>query len=199
MDLLISGKSTPVNRARAAMASRLTTAAAHLTIAEEAQAVEDRLAQLARPRDGTDEEPRFDAAAEETFAQIDRELASIEIPYEEWEILYRQRLQVERDLRRASIEAWDRERREAGQQPIGQAEGALAAVDQLVRTGAGAAADLATDVAGEVVADERTGKALGEVAGTGWRVVAGLAAVAASIVRSLDRAGEPRDQRERRR
>ena len=52
MDLLISGKPALVARARAAMASRLTTSAAHLTISAEAQAIEDRLAALARPADG---------------------------------------------------------------------------------------------------------------------------------------------------
>jgi hypothetical protein len=39
MDLLISGKPRDVARARAAMASRLTTSAAHLTVSAEAQAI----------------------------------------------------------------------------------------------------------------------------------------------------------------
>ena len=33
------------------------------------------------------------------FASIDEALAKAPVPYEEWEVLYRQRLQVERDLR----------------------------------------------------------------------------------------------------
>ena len=33
---------------------------------------------------------------------IDERLRSLVVPYEEWEILYRQRLQIERDLRRAT-------------------------------------------------------------------------------------------------
>ena len=48
MDILISGKPDDVTRARAAMASRLTTSAAHLTVTAEAQAIEDRLTALAK-------------------------------------------------------------------------------------------------------------------------------------------------------
>ncbi len=50
MDILISGKPDDVTRARAAMASRLTTSAAHLTVTAEAQAIEDRLTTLAKGR-----------------------------------------------------------------------------------------------------------------------------------------------------
>ena len=104
MDLLISGKPQLVARARAAMASRLTTSAAHLTISAEAQAIEDRLAALARPPTATsDHPPRFDDAAAAEFAAIDEQLSTLDIPYEEWEVLYRQRLQVERDLRAGAM------------------------------------------------------------------------------------------------
>jgi hypothetical protein len=101
MDLLLSGKPELVMRARAATASRLTTAAAHLTVSAEAEAIEDRLTDLAR-RSGV----TFSGEVAEEFAAIDRQLATIRIPYEEWEVLYRQRLQVERDIRaRAIIDA----------------------------------------------------------------------------------------------
>jgi hypothetical protein len=104
MDLLISGRPQLVNRARAAMASRLTTSAAHLTISAEGQAVEDRLTRLARPpADDPSARPRFDDAASTALAAIDDTLATIEVPYEEWEVLYRQRLQVERDLRAGAM------------------------------------------------------------------------------------------------
>ena len=86
------------------MASRLTTSAAHLTISAEAQAIEDRLAALARPATATPDRPaRFDDAAAAEFAAIDEQLATLKIPYEEWEVLYRQRLQVERDLRAGAM------------------------------------------------------------------------------------------------
>ena len=61
MDLLISGKPELVARARAAMASKLTTSAAHLTVSAEAQAIEDRLAALMHAQGSDpDHPPRFD-------------------------------------------------------------------------------------------------------------------------------------------
>src|SRR6185503_7088429 len=87
MDILISGQPDLVARARAAMASRLTTSAAHLTVSAEAQAVEDRLAGLARPTAAAPDVPRrFDDAAAAEFTAIDQQLSTIEIPYEEWEV-----------------------------------------------------------------------------------------------------------------
>ncbi|MDP9483833.1 MAG: hypothetical protein M3P84_11515, partial [Chloroflexota bacterium] len=88
MDLLISGKPDLVMRARAATASRLTTAAAHLTVSAEGQAIEDRLTELARHPESALADPRA------AFVPIDEQLSTIRIPYEEWEVLYRQRLQV---------------------------------------------------------------------------------------------------------
>ena len=105
MDLLISGKPDAVTRARAAIASRLTT--------------------LGRPPDGQrrgagDRGPADAASADRrrrarpaaavrrgrarpSSPTIDQALATIRIPYEEWEVLYRQRLQVERDLRAGAM------------------------------------------------------------------------------------------------
>lgn len=90
-DVAISGKGPLVTRARAAIASRLASTAAFLTTSAESQAVEERLERLAR-------EGQPAAAAEAELAAVDTNLASVEIPYEEWEVLYRIRLQVERDL-----------------------------------------------------------------------------------------------------
>jgi hypothetical protein len=57
----------------------------------DAQKIEDQLGRLAKDRpDG--------AARTEALASIDDHLATQELPYDEWEVLYRQRLQVERDL-----------------------------------------------------------------------------------------------------
>jgi hypothetical protein len=97
MDLLISGTSSNVMRARAAMASRLTTSSAHLTVSAEAQGIEDRLTRLARGAT-SDNEPVYDDATAVDLGAIDHLLATVQIPYDEWEVLYRQRLQVERDL-----------------------------------------------------------------------------------------------------
>jgi hypothetical protein len=90
-DIAIAGQELLVTRARAAVASRLASTAAFLTTSAEAEAIEARLEKLARSR--VTGEP---AAAE--LESIDHELATTKVPYEEWETLYRIRLQVERDL-----------------------------------------------------------------------------------------------------
>ena len=87
-DIAISGGQAEVARARAAVASRLTSTAAYRTTSAEAQQIERRLEGIAH-----------DAAnATAELAWIDEELATLEIDADEWEVLYRIRLQVERDL-----------------------------------------------------------------------------------------------------
>jgi hypothetical protein len=170
MDLLISGKPELVARARAAMASRLTTSAAHLTVSAEAQAIEDRLAALGNGSGDADHPPRFDDAAAAAFTEIDETLAALVIPYEEWEVLYRQRLQVERDLRVGAM---------AGDAVLGAGTpgagggpiATLTAVGRMLRGGAEAVLDIA--------ADERTATAAGRVAGP--QVQIGVRAAAAAI------------------
>jgi hypothetical protein len=102
-DIAIAGKKLAVARARSAIATRLTSTAASMTTSAEAQEVEAQLEALARPsaaggEPGTNAGPVDLVRAGTILATIDRELATIEVPHDEWEILYRQRLQVERDL-----------------------------------------------------------------------------------------------------
>ena len=94
-DVAIAGSKDAVARARAAVADRLTKTDAYLTASEEAQEVEDALRVL---RDPDDSEKALTA-----LKAIDKRLAELTVPYEEWEVLYRQRLQVERDLLRARV------------------------------------------------------------------------------------------------
>ncbi|HET6746419.1 MAG TPA: hypothetical protein VFH90_11315 [Candidatus Limnocylindria bacterium] len=108
-DVAITGKQKEVARARAAIASRMPFTAAYLTASKEGQRLEDRLMALASGP--TDEAPR-------ALEEVDRRLASLVVPEDEWEVLYRERLQIERDLlrdgherqedepRRASLVAW---------------------------------------------------------------------------------------------
>jgi hypothetical protein len=178
MDVLISGKADAVTRARAAIASRLTTSAAHLTVSGEAQAIEDRITALALgPADERDHAPRFDEAAAAEFASIDEKLATLHIPYEEWEVLYRQRLQVERDLRAGAM---------AGEAVIGAetpgVDGparAFGTVGRMLRQGAAALIEVATD--------ESTVQALDKLAGPRWRLAAQAADVAVVAARAAVR------------
>lgn len=104
-DISISGDKLHVARARAAIASRLVATAAWLTTSAEAQDIEARLERLsgaARPG-GTPggrpaEAPSDQRNAAGELASIDEALATLVVPHDEWEVLYRERLQVERDL-----------------------------------------------------------------------------------------------------
>ncbi len=186
MDVLINGQPELVVRARAAMASRLTTSAAHLTVTAEAQELEDRIAALAQPASERPDVPRaFDEAVAAEFVAIDDRLATVKIPFDEWEVLYRERLQVERDLRAGAM---------AGSAVLGAETpgtgnegmvGLLETIGRLARDGAAAVADVA--------ADERTGAMLDRAAGPGWRWAARAASVAAVAAREALRAPEPGD------
>jgi transcriptional regulator with XRE-family HTH domain len=125
------------------------------TVSAEAQGVEDRLTALARGG-GLSAQPTFDAAAQAELAAIDSVLASVELPYEEWETLYRQRLQVERDLRRASM---------ADSVP----ESAAAVVASVVKA----------------VTDPDTVAALDKAAGREWRVGVAIASILAAGLSGL--------------
>jgi hypothetical protein len=87
-DIAVSGKKADVARARAAIATRVTFTAAYMTTARESQQVEDVLLAISEGR-----------APGGAMAAVDDRLARLTIPYDEWEVLYRQRLQVERALR----------------------------------------------------------------------------------------------------
>jgi hypothetical protein len=62
-----------------------------MTMTAEGQKIEDLLAELAEADPGADERAAV-------LADVDRRLASRDIPFDEWEVLFRERLQVERDL-----------------------------------------------------------------------------------------------------
>jgi hypothetical protein len=95
-DLAMSGTKERVARARAALASRVSNAPAYLTTSAEAQKVEDV---LDRVRDDGRKAP-----PEQTLRrlhELDEKLADLQVPYDEWQVLYRLRLQLERDARAA--------------------------------------------------------------------------------------------------
>ena len=93
-DIAISGKAEARLRARFVLMTDLVTADAHATTQAEAQKLEDRIEKLV-----TAKPPR--TAREEELAAIDETLAGLDIPTEDWDILFRLRIQAERDLLRA--------------------------------------------------------------------------------------------------
>jgi hypothetical protein len=95
-DIAIAGDTHARTRARAAIMSRLATTSAHLTTSAEAQAVEDRIEQIAKARRGAG--GTAGGRKDDTFDVIDALLLDLAIPVDEWDILFRLRLQVERDI-----------------------------------------------------------------------------------------------------
>jgi hypothetical protein len=95
-DIAISGATRDRTRARAAILSRLATTSAHMTMSAEGQEVEDQLERLAMSAVPTGGMPR--AAVPAAFKNIDARLLDLAVPTDEWDILYRLRLQIERDL-----------------------------------------------------------------------------------------------------
>lgn len=91
--IALLGPAELVARARAVIARRITFTDAYLTLSKESEQVEDRLAAMAREG----------AADPEAFAAIDEILASLVVPYQDWQTLYRLRLQVEHDHRGAAL------------------------------------------------------------------------------------------------
>ncbi len=100
-DVSIAGAKADVARARAALASRLTSTAAHLTTSKESQQVEDRLEALADRPPAARRGRRPVSCPTASRASSRRSTPSwrkLDVDYDEWEVLYRMRLQVERDL-----------------------------------------------------------------------------------------------------
>jgi hypothetical protein len=88
-DVALLGRKDLVAQARAAVARRLTSADAYLTSAKESEQIEDRLSDIVRKS----------TVVAADFAPIDELLTNLVAPYDEWETLYRLRLQVEQERR----------------------------------------------------------------------------------------------------
>ena len=129
-----------------------------------------------------------DVAAE--LRSIDQALAVSPVPHDEWEVLYRQRLQVERDLRagamagEAILGADGVGTSTAGQDAVADA---LDRAGDLVRAGVAAVADAATD--------DETVKALDRAAGPEWRWGARIGTLVAAVAKGAIAGATGRDRR----
>lgn len=101
-DVAISGTPRALARARAAIASRLTDSPAYMTTSADAQRIEDSI------RDIADAAARPSGSGRHALVDrvrgLDQRIASLIVPFEEWETTYRERLQIERDLLAQQIE-----------------------------------------------------------------------------------------------
>jgi hypothetical protein len=139
-DVAISGTPRALARARAAIASRLTDSPAYMTTSAEAQRIEDSI------RDIADAASRPSGSERQTLVDrvrgLDARIASLVVPFEEWETTYRERLQIERDLLAQQFEVPDA----AGTFPRGARMSRRASIGEWLVGGAGLAL-LAADVA----------------------------------------------------
>jgi hypothetical protein len=95
-DVAISGRKDEMARARAAIAKELTETPAYMTTSAEAERIEDVISEIAR-----DDAPATSGrvtATRRRLRRLDAAIARLRVPFDEWETIYRQRLQVERDL-----------------------------------------------------------------------------------------------------
>jgi hypothetical protein len=100
-DLVIRGPERDANRARALLAEQLAFSRAYLTSEKPAREIEDRLRAIwqdAKQRaDGG-----VDPAQVQQFEAVERDLRALNLEYEEWEVLTREKLTVERSLLHAA-------------------------------------------------------------------------------------------------
>ena len=97
-DLVISGRGHVASRARAILAERLTVTRAYLTWDKESNEVEDRIRTIWQAM----RESRMDDAAA-TLAAVQQGLRELDVPYDEWEVLFREALLVETALLRGRV------------------------------------------------------------------------------------------------
>ena len=94
-DMVISGREADAAQVRAMIAERLTFTRAHLTWSAEANEIEDNLRRI---WESVQEGAGVDAVAR--LRVIEARLRQMTLPYEEWEVLFRQMLHVERSALR---------------------------------------------------------------------------------------------------
>jgi hypothetical protein len=98
-DLIIRGREAQTRRLRMLLTEQLTFTDAHLTWSEPAHQIEDALTRLWRQLKDEARSPA-DAAAE--LKAVARQLRDFTGSYEEWEVLFREQLQVECAVSRAA-------------------------------------------------------------------------------------------------
>jgi hypothetical protein len=95
-DVSISGTKGATARARAAIATTLVDAPAYMTTSAEAQRIEDDIADIAGDRH--DRDPISVRERVARLRALDPRIAHLMVPFDEWETVYRERVQIERDL-----------------------------------------------------------------------------------------------------
>jgi hypothetical protein len=99
-DLALGGKKENLAAGRALIAAELTDAPVYLTTTAETEAIEDELrAVTERKASAPPTELR------DRLRNVDDKLMKLTVPFDEWETLYRERLQLERDVLASETDA----------------------------------------------------------------------------------------------
>jgi hypothetical protein len=102
-DLVVTGRPTEVTRVRIALTERLAFSKAYMTWSARGNAFEDRLAALWRDvQQAGPGRPSSDGAPA-ALRKLDQDLETSDLPFGEWEVLYRKRLLVECALLRRDL------------------------------------------------------------------------------------------------
>jgi hypothetical protein len=128
-DLVINGEKEDVVHARAAITEQLTFSEAHLTWTKEGNELEDQLNDLGNRIKGMEGKSYWTSAAAR-LQEIDQELGRLEVPFEEWEVLFRTKLLLERELLR-SIANFNKEIRQLSPGYVKHASTRLAEEDSI--------------------------------------------------------------------
>jgi hypothetical protein len=99
-DLVISGREADAAHARAVLGERLTVTHAYLTWTKESNEVED---EIRRAWQALGDHRAHEAAGR--LARLEDRLHALTVPYEEWEVLFRQTLLAQRGLLAADSRA----------------------------------------------------------------------------------------------
>ncbi|MCE9531529.1 MAG: hypothetical protein K8T89_10470 [Planctomycetes bacterium] len=105
-DLVIRGRSGDVARVRAILTENLTFTKAYQTWTTEANRIEDRLVAIWNEING-DQDRNTDQCMEQLHA-VEHDIKAAEFSYEEWEVLFREKLSVERVLLRLMADPQNR-------------------------------------------------------------------------------------------
>ncbi len=97
-DLIVRGKERTVARIRSILTERLTFTKAYFTYEKEAHELEDDLRHVYESSMEKGQLGVIDRKALAKLEDIERRMRKLELPYEEWEVLFREKLQVERTV-----------------------------------------------------------------------------------------------------
>jgi len=107
-DLVINGNEQDAARANAIIAEQLAFSPAYLTWTKEANELEDRLRKIWGTLRQQANKPGMLNRLTNRLVAVEHDLRTLELSYEEWEVLFRQKLMVERGLLQVKADLVDR-------------------------------------------------------------------------------------------